>query len=337
MKKLPLVSIVTPTYNHEKFVVQSLESIRNQTYKNIQHIIIDDFSQDNTAKITEEWIAKNNYDCIFIKHSKNVGICKTLNESLKLSNGKYWSGCSSDDMFNIQKLEISVNILENTKDKNLAFTHGNFNIIDEHGKYNKKNVNCKKSALTDDDFINFLTTGYDIQTLTALFRFDALKDVGFFNEDLGFEDLDLTLRLLLKGYTHKRILKPLADYRKIRGGNSISDNHRKNYLITKDFIKMNKNHYSTNKLRNKVNRAVLKDAESIYKIEFENKKWAPPLNKIQTIWTPFMLTILREKKLLLNYIIFALSLSLQKKYSPYNFRDSVFLIKSYFNKNHKFL
>ena len=85
----PLVSIVAICYNHEKFVKETLDSILHQTYSNIQLIIIDDCSQDNSVSEIKNWIKMNSVDCVFIERTENSGLCKNLNEGIVVSKGKY--------------------------------------------------------------------------------------------------------------------------------------------------------------------------------------------------------------------------------------------------------
>ena len=74
----PLVSIVALCYNHESYLKETLDSILNQTYKNIQLIIIDDCSKDNSISLIKNWIHKNKVECVFIAHKENRGVCKSL-------------------------------------------------------------------------------------------------------------------------------------------------------------------------------------------------------------------------------------------------------------------
>lgn len=332
----PTVTILTPSYNHEQFVIESLESIKNQTYANIQHIIIDDCSKDNSVSVIKNWIEENDYKCTFIQHETNQGICKTLNESLKLAEGKYWCGCSSDDVFLPEKIELLVAAMESGGEK-VAFGHGRFNVFNENSEIIQENVKEIKPRLSDDDFINVLTSGLDVHSLTALYRVSSLEKIGWYNENLGFEDVDIFLRLMNAGYTHIRLEDTLATYRKIEGGNSVSDQHRKNYHISQDFIKMNEHHYGDNEERNRVNKAVLQDAQFVYELAYNDKRTPLLSNRIQTIWTPFILKLLREKRLFFHYMAYSISLSMVKKYSPYSLRDSWYFIKTYFRKDQHYL
>ena len=91
MMTCPLVTIISPCYNHSEFIIESLDSIRNQIYPNIEHIIIDDCSKDGSVLRIKEWISKHNYKCLFIQHNINKGISFTLNEGITLAKGEFIS------------------------------------------------------------------------------------------------------------------------------------------------------------------------------------------------------------------------------------------------------
>src|SRR6202022_442605 len=95
----PLVSTIVLSYNHSRYVLETLESVRAQTYKTTQLIIVDDCSTDNSLLIFEHWLRENNLTCTFIRHKENLGICKSLNEALVVSTGKYVSTIASDDLW----------------------------------------------------------------------------------------------------------------------------------------------------------------------------------------------------------------------------------------------
>ena len=98
----PLVSVVIPCYNHEKFVQDCIQSVIDQTYENIELIIIDDGSKDNSVKVIQELADK--YGFTFI-HRPNKGLSATLNEGIRLSKGKYFSAIASDDILFLEKIE----------------------------------------------------------------------------------------------------------------------------------------------------------------------------------------------------------------------------------------
>lgn len=98
MLKMPLVTFIVTSYNYEKFIEKTLESIRNQSYKNFEIIVVDDFSQDNSVEIIEKYIQCNQDIRIsLIKHSENFGQMVSMIDGLKIANGVFVSFIDSDD------------------------------------------------------------------------------------------------------------------------------------------------------------------------------------------------------------------------------------------------
>ena len=104
---LPLVSIVLATYNGEKYLRPQLDSLINQTYKNIEIIIVDDCSTDKTVEIITEY--KNNYEYIhFYQQEKNVGYIKNFEFGLTKFSGEWVAICDQDDIWLNEKIEICI-------------------------------------------------------------------------------------------------------------------------------------------------------------------------------------------------------------------------------------
>ena len=99
MLKLPLVSIVVTSYNYEKFIGKTLDSIINQTYENIELIVVDDFSQDKSVEVIEHFITCNQDKRItLIKHDKNKGQLAAMLTGLSKARGQFISFIDSDDI-----------------------------------------------------------------------------------------------------------------------------------------------------------------------------------------------------------------------------------------------
>jgi len=112
--KHPLVSIITPCYNGEKFVTRFLDSILQQTYNNIELIIIDDGSIDNTLKLLQSYSSnfkKRGFNYIVI-HQKNLGQSEAINQGLKIFSGDYLSWLDSDDYIPNNAIECKVAFME---------------------------------------------------------------------------------------------------------------------------------------------------------------------------------------------------------------------------------
>mgnify|MGYP002513053428 FL=1 len=87
----PLVSIIIPCYNHEKYIEECFKSLLDQTYQNIELLIIDDCSQDGSVKVIENWIERLKtrfINVFFIKHSVNLGVVKSVNQVIPVCKGK---------------------------------------------------------------------------------------------------------------------------------------------------------------------------------------------------------------------------------------------------------
>ena len=94
--RLPLISVLLSAYNSESTIDRAIESIMNQSYKNIELLIIDDYSSDSTYEKCDYY--KNKYSNVSIyKNEKNLGLTASLNKLLNLSNGKYIARQDADD------------------------------------------------------------------------------------------------------------------------------------------------------------------------------------------------------------------------------------------------
>ena len=136
-QKEPLVTIVAPSYNHEKFIEESLQSVANQTYKNKELIIIDDNSSDNTVSVIENILKQEKFkksftNIIFIKHIENKGAHNTINEGLKKANGQYLTVINTDDMYEPNRLNIMISQL---KKNNALFAFSKTRVIDSFGNF----------------------------------------------------------------------------------------------------------------------------------------------------------------------------------------------------------
>lgn len=99
-----LISIIVPVYNVEKYLVQCLNSICNQTYKNLQIILVDDGSEDLSGKICDEYQEKDKR--IHVIHKKNEGLSEARNVGVQMAMGKYVGFVDSDDWIELDMYEI---------------------------------------------------------------------------------------------------------------------------------------------------------------------------------------------------------------------------------------
>jgi glycosyltransferase involved in cell wall biosynthesis len=217
LEHCPLVSVIIPAYNHELYVQEALQSVINQTYKNIQLIVINDGSTDETGTVITNFIENNNNFNIEYFSKPNEGICRTLNKGLELAKGKYVAFLASDDMWTSDRIEKQVQLMEENANIGLVFSDNYFirnnQIAQIKGTDYKPSI--KKCFINNIQNINMyekLLTEDIIPALTVLIRKECLDKVGGFDNNLKAEDYDMWLRMA-KEFPMAFIDEPLAYYR----------------------------------------------------------------------------------------------------------------------------
>ena len=135
MQDNPLVTIICLSYNHEKFVVETLNSVLNQNYSPIELIIVDDCSSDITKSIIEDWLLSHS-DVRFIANEVNLGNTKSFNNALKIAKGNYIIDLAADDLLMPNGIQMQVEAFQKSTYKNLGIVYGNAEIINENGSFN---------------------------------------------------------------------------------------------------------------------------------------------------------------------------------------------------------
>jgi glycosyltransferase involved in cell wall biosynthesis len=186
-------------YNHARFVQECLDSIGRQSYSNIQLIITDDCSQDGSQEIIESWIYKTGRNCQFLKHDMNAGICRTANEALSLARGKYISGVATDDIWQPNKLQSQVDLIERLPDKVGVIYSDAFQmredgkLLDE--KFLESHSRWAFELKPSGNIYTALWKGNFIPGMATLVRRECFERVGVYDETLFFEDWDMWLRI----------------------------------------------------------------------------------------------------------------------------------------------
>lgn len=188
-----LVTVGIALYNHEEYIVKCLESIVKQSYKNIELIVIDDGSPDNSFQVACDYLENQNYNKNFKIYTRpNKGMCNTLNEIAKQAKGKYISFIGSDDCWMLNKIEDQVKYLEDNPKYMLV--HSNSQVIDNND--NEKNIlDYSKKKNTGYLFDSIIEGKGGINTPSHLYKTDIYKEIGYYDVSLKFEDTDFWLRL----------------------------------------------------------------------------------------------------------------------------------------------
>lgn len=132
-----LVSIITPSYNSEKTIGKTIDSILNQDYPNWELLITDDNSNDNTVEIVSEYKDPRIKLTVL---NRNVGAGAARNISIKKAKGKYLAFCDSDDFWDRNKLSFQIGYMIKN---NTPFSYSNYREIDENGRVLKEKISPK--------------------------------------------------------------------------------------------------------------------------------------------------------------------------------------------------
>lgn len=188
-----LITIVVPIYNVEPYLKKSIDSIINQTYQNLEIILVDDGSPDNSGKICDEYAKKDNR--IKVIHKENGGLSSARNAGIDMAKGKYISFVDSDDYISNDYIEYMYNILKKYNVKmstcETQVIYGNENI-----KEKEKNVVTllDKSEL----FYNILfDKKSDVSAYSKLYHISLFENIRFPN-GIVYEDTATTYKLIEK-------------------------------------------------------------------------------------------------------------------------------------------
>jgi len=223
-----LVSIITPSYNSEKLISQTIDSVINQTYKNWEMLIVDDLSTDNANVIIENYVQKDSRIKL-IKLEKNSGAAVARNKAIKKASGRFIAFLDSDDLWYANKLEIQLKFM---KQNDLSFTYSSYDLIDEKntkiGTFKTKNIINYEEMLKTCS-VGCLTAIYDTHKLGKVYMPDILKR----------QDYGLWLKILKQMDAAQGVLEPLASYRILE--KSLSSNKIKaSYYQWKIYTKVEK-------------------------------------------------------------------------------------------------
>ena len=199
----PLVSIITPSFNSEKFIIQTIQSVQNQTYKNWEMIIVDDASTDKTTSIIKE-MAIGEERIRFIQLSKNSGTGIARNTALNEAKGKYIAFLDADDLWKPQKLDKQIDFLVQ---HNLPFTFSFYECINEEGETLSRRVEAPKNL----SYVQLFFCNY-VGNLTGIYDADYFGKIAV-TSIRKRQDWVLWLTILKKIKNANPVPESLAYYR----------------------------------------------------------------------------------------------------------------------------
>ncbi|MFT4856190.1 MAG: alpha-1,3-rhamnosyltransferase [Algoriphagus sp.] len=235
LKSDKLVSIIVPAFNHENYVEICLESIFQQTYPQIELIIINDGSTDQTHSRIQNWLAKcpDRFKRLEYINRDNRGLTNTLNQGLEWAEGEYFSAIASDDILAIDKIRLLVAALEE-KGASFAAAFGNAKFIDSEGKEISLEIKDTKGLVITEtplflDHYTFgrkfdfkdpayfgtypsLLAGNYLPAMSMLVRTSSIREVGGWTSGNTVEDWEMWLKLS-KNFSFCFVDQTVASYR----------------------------------------------------------------------------------------------------------------------------
>lgn len=224
MNNSPKVSVVIPTYNRAHLIQKSIRSVLNQTYKNLEVIVVDD-SDDDTEKRVKEI---NDARLIYIKNPKRMGVSTARNIAINVSTGELIAFQDSDDEWYEDKLEKQVNLLLSLPSEYAAVYCG-------MEYFDIKTDKVIDIELTEINFRQSYADGMlqTPPTQTILIKKNVLDEVGYFDEQLrAAEDTELTIRVSRKylfGFVKEPLIRVAQNHDSLMG-------NAMNYLVAYDII-----------------------------------------------------------------------------------------------------
>ena len=214
--KHPLISVIIPAYNAEAFITQTLESVLGQTYPNIEVLVVDDGSQDQTAAIIQGFVHRDSRVTLF--QQSNQGVAAARNLAIQKSRGAYISPIDADDIWYPQKLEKQVQCLA-TADASVGLVYAWSAHIDEAGLLTGAYIAW---SIEGKVYLPLMYSNFVGNASAPLIRRSCLTQVGNYNCTLreqnaqGCEDRDLYLRIA-EQYEFRVVPEFLIGYRQVIG------------------------------------------------------------------------------------------------------------------------
>jgi len=208
---MPLVSVIIPSYNHERYVAESIESVLRQDFDDFELIIVDDASTDTSRQIIQKYAAKDPRIRVIL-HEANSGISKTMNDGIAAAKGKFIAGTASDDVWAKDKLTKQLAVTASNENL-IVWSEGE--VIDLEGSPVGKsfsefhgNVSKKKSG----DLFQELVKGNYIFGTTLLYKKTNLGEIRY-DENLTYLNDSKFVLDLARKHDFYYIAEPLAKYR----------------------------------------------------------------------------------------------------------------------------
>lgn len=187
MNKNPLVSVVVVTYNSSRYVTETLDSIYLQSYNNIELIITDDCSTDNTEAVCLDWIKEKTnrfVNFIFIKTNRNSGVAANVNNGIKKSKGEYIKTIAGDDLLLKDCISINVQYIIDNPATEITFSRCKPFGLPANLLTSKNFFKYSYFNLDNRTFLYFILRSNFIPASTSFYKRTVFDNIGYFIEEI---------------------------------------------------------------------------------------------------------------------------------------------------------
>lgn len=212
MKNKEFISIIIPYHRKKKFFQETIDSICNQTFKNIELLVVYDDTDKSELEFVKKTLIKSKLSFNLIVNFKNIGVGKSRNKALKKCKGNFVAFCDADDLWIKDKLKFQINFM---KKKKLSFSYSSYNIINSRSK----KIGLFMAPKIID--LNKLMKNCDIGLSTVMIKKDLMNKFSFSSLRTK-EDYLLWLEIINKIKYLVAINRPLVKWRKLEDSLSSS-------------------------------------------------------------------------------------------------------------------
>jgi glycosyltransferase involved in cell wall biosynthesis len=223
----PLVSIILPCYNGEKYLKECIDSILNQTYSNFELIIIDDGSTDKTLRLLKRYKDKR---MVILRNETKLGIVAGLNLAVKYAKGKFIARIDIDDMMREDRLRKQVEFLERDENQSVALVGSHHYVIDHSGNI----IGINQYPVTVEEIRNAILFKNPFSHPAVMMRANVVKQIRYSGKYPHAEDYHLWFKILKK---HKAFNIPeCLTYYRLHGKNVSNENAKSQRDSAADLI-----------------------------------------------------------------------------------------------------
>ena len=212
---LPLTSVAVPAYNHARYIGACLESVRNQSYPELELVVVDDGSSDGTGEVVQRFIQEHGsrFRHVELIRQDNRGVSAASNRAIAACRGQWVHLLGSDDLLYPDKVEIQWRAIQAWDDERLALVYADADLIDKDGVAIPKTAGERPPAGPDPKACLSLVLGNPIPNPTVMLHRERFLSIDGFDESRQLEDWDCWLRLAVR-YALARVPERLAAYRR---------------------------------------------------------------------------------------------------------------------------